>query len=60
MYDYCDPMDCSLLGSSVLGIPQARILEWVAISFSMANIISIKFHDQSETSPCDSLTEMDI
>ena len=30
----CDPMDCSLLGSSVHGISQARILEWVAIPFS--------------------------
>ena len=30
----CDPMDCSLPGSSVQGILQARILEWVAISFS--------------------------
>ena len=30
----CDPMDCSLPGSSVNGIFQARILEWVAISFS--------------------------
>ena len=30
----CDPMDCSLPGSSVDGIFQARILEWVAISFS--------------------------
>ena len=30
----CDPMDCSLPGSSVLGILQARILEWVAIPFS--------------------------
>ena len=29
-----DSMDCSLLGSSVHGIFQARILEWVAISFS--------------------------
>ena len=29
-----DPMDCSLLGSSTYGIFQARILEWVAISFS--------------------------
>ena len=26
----CDPMDCSLPGSSVHGISQARILEWVA------------------------------
>ena len=30
----CEPMDCSLPGSSVHGIFQARILEWVAISFS--------------------------
>ena len=30
----CNPMDCSLPGSSVLGILQARILEWVAIPFS--------------------------
>ena len=30
----CDPMDCSLLGSSVQGIFQARILEGVATSFS--------------------------
>ena len=32
---FCDPMDYSLPGSSVHGISQARILEWVAISFSM-------------------------
>ena len=31
---HCDPMDCSLQGSSVHGILQARVLEWVAISFS--------------------------
>ena len=30
----CDPMDCSLPGSSVHELFQARILEWVAISFS--------------------------
>ena len=30
----CDPMDCSPPGSSVHGISQARIPEWVAISFS--------------------------
>ena len=30
----CNPMDCSLPGFSVHGILQARILEWVAISFS--------------------------
>ena len=32
-----DPMNCSLPGSSVHGILQARILEWVAISFSRAS-----------------------
>ena len=31
----CDPMDCSLPGSSVHGIFQARVLEWGAIAFSM-------------------------
>ena len=30
----CDPMDCSLPSSSVHGIFQARVLEWIAISFS--------------------------
>ena len=30
----CDPMGCSLPGSSVRGILQARVLEWVAVSFS--------------------------
>ena len=30
----CDPMDCSLPGSSVHGIFQARVLEWGAIAFS--------------------------
>ena len=30
---FCNPMDCSPPGSSVYGIFQARILEWVAISF---------------------------
>ena len=31
---FCDPMDCSLPGSSIHEIPQARMLEWAAISFS--------------------------
>ena len=30
----CDHTDCSLPGSSVLGILQARVLEWIAILFS--------------------------
>ena len=37
MLTLCDPMDCSLPGSSLLGILQARMLEWVAISFSRAS-----------------------
>ena len=31
----CNPVDCSLPGSSVCGILQAGMLEWVAIHFSM-------------------------
>ena len=34
MFNSCDPIDCSLPGSSDHGILQARIPEWVAISFS--------------------------
>ena len=30
----CNPMDCSLPGSSIHGIFQARVLEWVTISLS--------------------------
>ena len=30
----CDPVDCSPPGSSVHGIFQTRILEWIAISYS--------------------------
>ena len=30
-----DPIDCSLPGSSVHGISQARVLEWGAIAFSV-------------------------
>ena len=37
----CDPIDGSPLGSSVSGILQARILEWVAISFSIHNHRSV-------------------
>ena len=33
----CDPMDCSLPGSSIHGIFQARVLEWGAIAFSSSN-----------------------
>ena len=34
VFDFCNRMDCSPPGSSVHGISQAGILEWVAISFS--------------------------
>ena len=43
----CDPMDCSLPGSSVHGISQARILEWFAISYSRG---SSKLRDQTHVS----------
>ena len=33
-----DPMDCSLPGSSIHGIFQARVLEWGAIAFSDSNM----------------------
>jgi len=36
----CDPMDCTLSGFSVHGILQARIPEWVAISFSRGSLRS--------------------
>ena len=35
-----DPMDCSLPGSSIHGIFQARVLEWGAIAFSAGPITS--------------------
>ena len=34
MANFCNPMDCSLPGSSIHRILQARILEWVAVTFS--------------------------
>ena len=43
----CDPVDCSPPGSSVHGILQARILEWVAISFSRG---SFQPRDRSQVS----------
>ena len=43
----CDPMDCSLLGSSVHGTLQARVLEGVAISFSRG---SSQPRDQTQVS----------
>jgi len=40
-----DPMDCSLPGSSVHGIFQARVLEWGAIAFSTLEVRSAKIYD---------------
>ena len=37
----CDPVDCSLPGSSIHGIFQARSLEWTAISFSMSLLFNM-------------------
>ena len=37
---FCDPMDYSLPGSSVHGIHQARILEWISITFSKGSFRS--------------------
>ena len=36
-----DPMDCSLPGSSLRGIFQARVLEWGAIAFSRATVYQV-------------------
>ena len=38
MSDPYNPMDCSLPGSSVHGIFQARVLEWGAIAFSECHL----------------------
>ena len=38
-----DPMDCSLPGSSVHGISQARVLEWVAVQFSSIAQLCLTF-----------------
>ena len=40
----CDPMDCSLQGSSIHGIFQARVLEWVAIS-KLNKYLGLNFHE---------------
>ena len=52
----CDPMDCSPQRSSVHGILQARILEWVAIplskgSFQPRDQIQVFLHWQADSLP---------
>ena len=44
-----DPMDCSLSGSSIHGIFQARVLEWVAIAFSDFKVYMVSKTLQSGT-----------
>ena len=39
-----DPVDCSLLGSSVHGVFQARVLEWVTTAFSICIGKWVLFH----------------
>ena len=50
-----DPMDCSLPGSSVHGIFQARVLEWGAIAFSVQNSMefSLKSYQEKTELPYD-------
>ena len=57
----CDPMDYSLPGSSIHGVFQARVLEWVAIAFSLElkNFKKVrlyqvfsKFHNPTITIKC--------
>ena len=47
----CDPMDCSPLGSSVHGILQERILEWVAMASSRVLPEHVSFPNTSPVSP---------
>ena len=48
-------MDCSLPGSSVHGIFQARVLEWVAISFSRGDLPDPGFEPRSPALQADAL-----
>ena len=61
-----DPMDCSLPGSSVHGIFQARVLEWGAITFSEkvrsegkkdSGVPSLKVHLSSSAQSCPTLCD---
>ena len=50
-----DPMDCSLPGSSVHGIFQARVLEWGAIAFSVMSLGPLLFPFEFVSKGTDSL-----
>ena len=52
-----NPMDCSLLGSSVHGIFQARVLEWVAMAFSACWYIYFKITNKHIFPPKNKISE---
>ena len=53
----CKPMDCSLPGSSVHGISQARILEWLPFPSPKRKISSVQFSSVTQSCPslCDTM-----
>ena len=53
-----DPMDCSLQGSSIHGIFQARVLEWGAVAFSTKNYQSRAYNFKITEQRTDSLKEI--
>ena len=50
-----DPMDCSPPGSSVPGVFQARVLEWVAIAFSDVLSTTRVLHPEVSNSSCSNI-----
>ena len=52
----CDPMDCSLPGFSVHGIFQARVPEWVTVSFSRGDLPDLGIEPGSPTLQADALS----
>ena len=55
----CDPMDCSLPGSSVDGIVEARILEWVAMLYKGKDIVKRDIDQQHAVDELVKLIESD-
>ena len=53
-----DPMDCSLPGSSIHGIFQARVLEWGAIAFSETTVYSTEKKSLIEKFCCPSILKI--
>ena len=54
----CDHIDCSLQGSSIHGIFQARVLEWGAVAFSTKNYQSRAYNFKITEQRTDSLKEI--